>query len=146
MKITAPTKLSKEEIDRMVKEAEKFAEQDTRRREDAELRNQADSLAYTAEKTIKDLGDKITKEQRDEIEKEIKVVREALAGKEIQRIKNGMESLKKVLGEVSAAVYQKVGEKRVRDERERPKEKTSEEKKGEKVVDAEYKVVDEEKK
>jgi len=146
MKITAPTKLSKEEIDRMVKEAEKFAEQDTRRREEAELRNQADSLAYTAEKTIKDLGDKITKEQRDEIEKEIKVVREALAGKEIQRIKNGMESLKKVLGEVSAAVYQKVGEKRVRDERERPKEKTSEEKKGEKVVDAEYKVVDEEKK
>jgi len=150
MKITAPTKLSKEEIDRMVKEAEKFAEQDKRRREEAELRNQADSLAYTAEKTIKDLGDKITKEQRNKIEKEIKAVREALASKEIQKIKDGMENLKKVLGEVSAAVYQKVGEKRAREEKkekgEAPKEKKGRPGEKEKVVDAEYKVGEEEKK
>lgn len=146
MKITAPTKLSREEIDRMIKEAEKFAEQDKKRREEAELRNQADSLAYTAEKTVKDLGDKITKEQREKIEKEVKEVREALAGKDIQKIKDRMESLKKVLGEVSAAVYRKVEEERAREEKERPKEKPPEEKKrDEKVIDAEFKVEEEEK-
>lgn len=140
MQITAPMKLSKEEIEKMIKEAEKFAEQDKRRREEAELRNQADSLAYTAEKTIKEFGDKITKEQRERVEKEIKELREALAGKEIQRIKDKMEDLKKAVGDISAEVYRRVGEERVK-KREEPKEKTKSDK--EKVIDAEFKVEEE---
>jgi molecular chaperone DnaK len=143
MKITAPMKLSKDEIDRMVKEAEKYAEQDRKRREEAELRNQADSLAYTANKTIKDLGDKITKEQRGKVEKKIKDVKEALAGRDVQKIKDEMEELKKVLAEVSTAVYQKAGEERSHKKRE---EQEKEKSPDEKVVDTEYEVVDEEKK
>jgi molecular chaperone DnaK len=143
MKITAPMKLSKDEIDRMVKEAEKYAEQDRKRREEAELRNQADSLAYTANKTIKDLEDKITKEQRGKVEKKIKDVKEALAGRDVQKIKDEMEELKKVLAEVSTAVYQKAGEERSHKKRE---EQEKEKSPDEKVVDTEYEVVDEEKK
>ncbi|MEM2672967.1 MAG: molecular chaperone DnaK, partial [Candidatus Hadarchaeales archaeon] len=78
IKITAPMKLSKEEIERMIKEAEQFAEQDRKRREEAELRNEADSLAYTAEKTVKELGEKLSEEERRGIEKAVEELREAL--------------------------------------------------------------------
>jgi molecular chaperone DnaK len=141
MKITAPMKLSKEEIERMIKEAEKFSEQDRKRREEAELRNQADSLAYTASKTIKELGEKVTKEQREEVEGRIKSLREALAGEDIQKIKDEMEELKKVLGEVGASVYQRAGERTQREEKGQERGRQ-----GGKVVDTDYEVVDEEKK
>ncbi len=135
MKITAPMKLSKEEIERMIKEAEKFAEQDKKRREEAELRNQADSLVYTAERTLKELGDKLSKGEKEEVERIANELKEALAGKDIQSIKEKMESLKRVLGEASARVYQKVGGT------EKGGEKPG--KGNEKVVDADYKVMDE---
>jgi len=141
MRITAPTKLSKEQIDRMIKEAEKFAEQDKKRKGEAELRNQADSLAYTAEKTVKDLGEKITKEQREKIESAVKDLRGALGGREIEKIKDRMENLKKALQEVSTVIYQQAAQKRAGGRKqygEPPKEKKDEE-----VVDAKYKVVDE---
>jgi molecular chaperone DnaK len=109
IRITAPTKLSKEEIERMVKEAEQFAEQDRRRREEAELRNEADSLAYTAEKTVKELGEKLSEEEKRGVEKAVGELREALAGKEVGKIREKMENLKKVLGEATSRIYRSSG-------------------------------------
>ncbi len=109
IRITAPTKLSKEEIERMIREAEQFAEQDRRRREEAELRNEADSLAYTAEKTLGELREKLSEEERKGVEKAVGELREALAGKEVAKIREKMESLKRVLGEATSRIYRSSG-------------------------------------
>lgn len=104
--ITASTKLSKEEKERMVKDAEQYAEQDKKKREEAELRNNADNLLYTAEKTKKDLGGKISEEQQSKIDTAVSGLRDALAGTDSDRIKSATEELTKVLQDVGTAVYQ----------------------------------------
>jgi len=142
--ITASTKLSEEEKKRMIKEAEQFAEQDRRAREEAETRNAADSMIYTAEKTVKELGDKISAEKKSDIENRIKELREALAGKEVEKIKAKTEELGKVLQEIGATIYQQVAQEQAEKQaRAKESRKTASD---EKVVDAEYRVVDEEKK
>jgi molecular chaperone DnaK len=104
--ITAATKLSKEEIERLKREAEQFAEQDRRKKEEAELRNEADNMIYTAEKLIKqDLKDKLSSEQIDRISKAIQALKDALAGKDVSLIKSRLDELKNTLGEVSTQVY-----------------------------------------
>lgn len=137
--ITASTKLSEAEKERMVKEAEQFAEQDKKRREEAEARNNADSLIYTAEKTKTDLKEKISKDNVEKIDKAVSELKEALGGKEVSKIKEKTDELAKVLQQVGAAVYQQVGQQQAP-----PPPKP--EKQPDKVVDADYKVVDEEKK
>jgi len=137
--ITASTKLSEAEKERMVKEAEQFAEQDKKRREEAEARNNADSLIYTAEKTKSDLKEKISKDNVEKIDMAVSELKEALGGKEVSEIKEKTDELAKVLQQVGAAVYQQVGQQQAA-----PPPKT--EKQPDKVVDADYKVVDEEKK
>ncbi len=108
--ITATTKLSKEEIERLKKESEQFAEQDRKKREEAELRNEADNLIYTADKLVKqDLKDKITGEQADKINKAIVSLKDALVGTDSTLVKTKVEELKNVLGEVSAQVYRAAG-------------------------------------
>ncbi|MGQ9781253.1 MAG: molecular chaperone DnaK [Nitrososphaeria archaeon] len=104
--ITASTKLSKEMKEKMVKEAEQFAEQDRKRREEAELRNDAEALIYTSEKTKRDLSEKLTQQQKDDIDKAVAALKEALAGKELDKIKAKMEELRKVLQEVGTVIYQ----------------------------------------
>lgn len=147
---TASTKLSAEEKERMVKEAERFAEQDKKRREEAELRNNADSLVYTAEKTKSDLKDKLTKEQVEQIDKAGSELRSALSGKDIEKIKKSSEDLAKVLQEVGTAVYQQAAKQQqpTKGEGEGPPTEKAEGAEGakEKVMDAEYKEVSEEKK
>jgi len=104
--ITAATKLSKEEIERLKREAEQFAEQDRKKKEEAELRNEADNMIYTAEKLIKqDLKDKLSSEQIDRISKAIQALKDALAGKDVSLIKSRLDELKNTLGEVSTQVY-----------------------------------------
>ncbi|WP_455370135.1 Hsp70 family protein, partial [[Eubacterium] cellulosolvens] len=142
--ITATTKLSKEEKEKMVEEAEKFAEQDRIRKEEAETKNQADSLIYTSEKTLKDLGDKITKEQKEKLEKATTELRTALSGKEISTIKEKMDDLSKILQEVGTAAYQKAAETAKTQQKSEPPKDAAGEK--EKVVDADYKVAEEDKK
>jgi molecular chaperone DnaK len=137
--ITASTKLSKEEKERMIREAEQFAEQDRKRREEAETRNQADSLIYTAEKTKKDLGDRISKDQIEKIDKAVSELREALGGKDVEKIKAKNEELAKVLQEVGTVIYQQAAQQYAKRAEE---EKKAGEKK---VVDAEYKVEKEKK-
>jgi molecular chaperone DnaK len=104
--ITASTKLSKEEKEKMVKEAEQFSEQDKRKRDEAELRNNADSLIYTAEKTKKDLGEKITAEQKASVDAAVSALKDALATTDLGNIKAKSDELTKVLQEIGTAVYQ----------------------------------------
>ena len=135
--ITASTKLSENEKERMVGEADEFAEQDKKRREDAEVRNNADSLIYTAEKTKKDLSDKLTKDQVERIDKAVAELRETLSGKETEKIKANNENLAKVLQEVGTVVYQQAAAARGAEQGKPETEKKSEEK----VVDADYEEV-----
>ncbi|MBC7318271.1 Hsp70 family protein, partial [Candidatus Bipolaricaulota bacterium] len=104
------SRLSPEEIERMRKEAEQYAEEDRRRLELAETRNQADSLIYAVEKSLGELGDKIEPEKRRKIEEAIKNLREKMAGDNAGAIRAAMEELKKVAGEVAAELYRRAGE------------------------------------
>jgi molecular chaperone DnaK len=104
--ITASTKLSKEEKERLMKEAEQFSEQDRRKREEAETRNNADNLIYTAEKTKKDLSAKLTDDQKNKIDTAVTALKDALASNDLEKIKAKSDELTKVLQEIGTAVYQ----------------------------------------
>ncbi|MEE9284798.1 MAG: Hsp70 family protein, partial [Dehalococcoidia bacterium] len=104
--IQAGTGLSEEEIERMKKEADSYAEEDRHRREEVEIRNQADSLAYTAEKTIHDAGDKLPADIRADIEARVKDVRDALAaGANADTIRSALAALSESLQKAGSAVY-----------------------------------------
>ncbi|MEM3693081.1 MAG: molecular chaperone DnaK [Candidatus Bathyarchaeia archaeon] len=138
--ITGSTRLSKEEKERMIREAERFAEQDRKAREEAETRNAADSLIYTAERTLKELGDKVDKESKDRVEKGAQELRELLAKKaDIGQIKAKMDELSKHLQEIGARLYQRAAEERGRQQQPSKEGK-------DRAVDADYKVEGEEKK
>ena len=104
--ITASSGLSKEEVDRLVREAEQHAAEDRRRKEEAEARNQADTVAYSAEKTLRELGDKVPGNMRSEVERHVAAVREALKGSDIEAIKRTSRELSEVLQRMGASVYQ----------------------------------------
>ncbi|KJS18060.1 MAG: molecular chaperone DnaK [Peptococcaceae bacterium BRH_c4b] len=104
--ITGGKGLSDQEIDQMVKDAEANAEEDRKRKEEVELRNQADSMIYQAEKTVKDLGDKADKTQVDNVNKAVEELKEALKGSDMDDIKQKTENLSKPLYEMTSAMYQ----------------------------------------
>ncbi len=104
--ITASTNLTEEEIDRAVKEAQKYEAEDRARKEAVEIRNNADSMVFQSEKILKDLGDKVSGEDRQKIEAEINKVKEALKGTDTEAIKKATEDLSKAFYEVSAKIYQ----------------------------------------
>jgi len=95
--ITASTNLSKQDIDRMVKEAQSNAAEDRRRRELADARNTADTLAYQAEKALQDLGDKIPYEERTRIESQVNELRQAMNGDDINRMRQLSETLEQMV-------------------------------------------------
>jgi molecular chaperone DnaK len=104
--ITANTKLSKEEIEKLKKESEKFADADKKKKEEAEVKNEADNLVYAAEKLVKqDLKEKIKQEQADKVNKSSQELKDAIASNNIDNIKAKMQELKNILGEVSAEAY-----------------------------------------
>jgi molecular chaperone DnaK len=105
MTITGGTALPKEDIDRMMQEAEKFAEEDRTRREAAEARNTADNLAYQAEKTLGEVGDKVPQADREAVEKAVADVKEALKGDDVERIKSTTDTLMQAFQKVGQAVY-----------------------------------------
>ena len=105
IRITASTKLSKEEKERLIKDAEQFADQDKKKREEAEIRNTADSLVYTAEKTKTDLAGKITQEQISKIDTAVAALKDALA-KDMTQVKAKSDELQKILQEIGTMVYQ----------------------------------------
>jgi molecular chaperone DnaK len=106
VKITAPHRLSREEIERMIKEAEQYAEQDRRRKEEAMLKNEAESLLYTVDKAMSEYGSKLSEETRNKIKEASDKLRDALKKSDIQGIKSSMESLRKVAQEIGAVIYQ----------------------------------------
>jgi len=106
IRITASSKLSKEDKERMVKEAEQFAEQDKKKRDEAELRNSADNMVYTAEKTKKDLAEKLTADQTSKIDTAVNALKDDLAKNDMTKVKEQTDALAKVLQEVGTSIYQ----------------------------------------
>jgi molecular chaperone DnaK len=90
----------------MVRDAQEHAEEDRKRREDVETRNQAEALTFQAERTVKDLGDKVSSEDKLEVENSVSSLREALKGSDVEAIRGGMTSLAEILQRVSTAAYQ----------------------------------------
>ncbi|MFN4227056.1 MAG: molecular chaperone DnaK [Candidatus Ratteibacteria bacterium] len=144
IRITGSKKLSQEEIDRMIKEAERYAEQDKKLKELAELSNQADSLIYTVNKTLKEHGDKLTEQERREIEEKISNLKKIIESetKTAEQIRKGIEELETSSHKLAQILYQKAQQSQTTSQSQG--QATTEEKpKDEKVVDAEYKVEDE---
>ena len=107
--IQSDSGMSKEDIDRMVKEAKAHEAEDKKRKEAIDTKNQGEALSYQAEKTIKDLGDKADKAKVAEVEKANAALKEALKGTDTEAIKKATEALQKPLYELSAAAYQAAG-------------------------------------
>ncbi len=103
--ITASSGLSNEEVEKMRQEAERHADEDLRRKEEVETRNAADSLAYTAEKTIRDHGDKLPADVKQEIESNTAALRSSLQGQDVSAIKSAMQTLSDSIQKAGAAVY-----------------------------------------
>ena len=136
--VTGATALNKDEIDRMVNESESHAEEDRKRREEAEVRNNADNLVYTTERTLKDVGDKLTDADKEAIEKAVADTKEALKGTDVEQIKKAHEALLEQSYKIGQAVY----------EQQQQAAPGGDEAAGageaEDVVDADFEVVDEE--
>ncbi len=111
IRITAPKKLSKEEIDKMVKDAEKFAADDAKKKEEVEVVNQADTLAYSTEKSLKEFGDKVSQSERADIEAKLNDLRQAIKDKNVQRIKTAMEDLTKASHKLAEEIYKQAAAK-----------------------------------
>ncbi|MFA5147482.1 MAG: molecular chaperone DnaK [Candidatus Omnitrophota bacterium] len=153
IKISAPKKLSKEEIEKFVKEAEKFSKEDGRMKEEVEVKNQADTLVYTTEKSLKEFGSKISESDRKNIEDKISNLKEALKGKDIDKIKSGTEALTEASHKIAEEIYKKTsgkgpgggagpsGQQAPQQEPETEKEEAGPKK--DDIIDAEYTAEDE---
>jgi len=136
--ITASTKLSQSEIDKMVEEAKKFEEDDKKRRDIVETKNQAENLIYSTEKSLTDLGEKVNSNERTRINEIVERLRETIKNEDIHKIQAEMKELTQAFHEISIRTYQQTGQQ------DKQRGKPKEEKKDESAVDAEYKVMDEE--
>ncbi len=104
--ITASSGLSDAEIERMVQEAERHREEDRGRKEEVEARNHADSVVYAAEKTLRELSDKVPGQVKDDVESKIQAVRDALAGSDVSRIKRTTDELGTAMQQIGASMYE----------------------------------------
>jgi len=107
--ITASSGLSKDDVERAVKEAQAHEAEDKQRREEIEVRNRADNLAYATEKSLKDLGDKIPAATKSELEAKVKAVRDALAGSDIEAVKSASETLMQASHRMAEEAYKAAG-------------------------------------
>ena len=140
IRITASSGLSKEEIDKMVKEAEAHEAEDKKKRELIEARNHADSLVYTTEKSLKEYGDKIDAAEKQKIEDAAAALKKAMEGSDADAIKKASDELMQASHKLAEAVYAKA-----QPQEGEPGEAAKEEGKGEKVVEAEFEEVKEDK-
>jgi len=147
MTVTASTKLPKDEVERMIKQAKEHEEEDKKRREEIEVRNNADALIYTTEKTVSEIGDKLSKEHKEKIESALKEAKSSIHGKDLSKIKQESEKLQKILQEAGASIYPEVARKQA-EEQAKQKSGSGEPGEGkarskedrENVVDADFKV------
>jgi molecular chaperone DnaK len=107
--ITASSGLSKSEVERMVREAEVHAQEDRQRKEEIEVRNRADSLAYQAERTLRDVGEKISASLRTDVEERIKAVRDALSANDMIRVRTATDDLERTVQRIGQEVYGQAG-------------------------------------
>jgi len=162
IRITAPTKLSENDIDKMVKDAEKFAEEDKKKKESVETKNQADTLVYTTEKALKDYGDKISDTDKSSIEGKMSELKDKIKSDDIEEIKKSMEALTKASHKLAEEIYKQqaaqqqqqhasqagpqAGPQTSPQQDAQQDTQTNNGKKKDDVVDAEFKVDEDEKK
>ena len=144
--IQAATKLSDADKDRMVREAEEYAEADKQAKETAETKNQADSLVYSTEKLISEQGDKIPADMKAKITAPLEALKTALKDGSAAEIKERMDDLQKVAQEVGASLYQQAGPEAAGGTQGSQPGPQPEEEQGKKTVEADYKIVDEDEK
>ena len=150
IRITAPKKLSKEEIDKMVRDADKFAAEDIKKKEEIEVINQADSLVYATEKSLKEFGDKVSQAERADIEAKINDLKGAIKDKNVDRIRRSSEDLTKASHKLAEEIYKQAAQKQQQQQgqaaggqaKEAGEEPKPEKKKDEDIIDAEYKEED----
>ena len=156
IEITAPKKLSKEEIDKMVRDAEKYAVDDSKKKEEVETINQADNLMYATEKSLKDYGDKVSSGERADIEVKINDLKSAIKDKNIERVKKGMDDLTKVSHKLAEEIYKQAAAKQQADAKQSSdagaQERTQGQQQegpaqpgGEDIIDADFKEEDDKK-
>ncbi len=107
IKITGTSTLSKDEVERMVKEAERFADEDRRKREETEIRNRGDSQVYQTERMLREAGEKLSADERTTVEARLKDLKDALAGNDVERIKRGSDELQQASFKLAEAMYAK---------------------------------------
>ena len=154
IRITAPKKLDKEEIDKMVKEAEKFSADDAKRKEEVEVLNQADALVYSTEKSLKDFGDKVSAGERQSIEEKLNDLRDAIKQKNTERVKKSTDDLTKASYKLAEEIYKASANKQQAPpgpENQGPRQNDDSKHQGpgskpEDIVDADYRVEGEDKK
>ena len=146
IKIQASGGLSEDEIDKMVKEAEANAESDKKKRENIDAKNQADSMIHSAEKNLREFGDKVSDQEKNAIENDIKNLKDAIASDDSEKIKSGLEALTQSSMKLGEAMYksQQQDASQPSDQEQATGDKASE--KNEKVVDAEFEEVKEDNK
>jgi molecular chaperone DnaK len=147
--ITAPHKLSRNDIEAKIKDAERFAADDLKRKEEIEVKNAADSLLYASEKMLKEAGDVATAEQKDKIEKAIADLKNAQTGGDISEIKAKTESLQTSIYELSSAMYQKAAQEQQAQQSQSGQgagpDQGKEQGSSDQTVDADYEVVNDKK-
>ena len=153
IRITGSTKLSDEEISRMRKEADEHAEEDKKRKEKVEIRNNGDSLAHAAQKTIDELKEKISDDDKKNIEEKLKELREALSGDDTEKIKDKTDKLSEALQKASTAIYQQAAQQAAQQQQQASGAQTGSSGESwsghpsddDKTIDADYKVKDKKK-
>jgi len=148
MTIHRPGGLDDDEIEKMVNDAEAHAEEDSRKKEEVEARNEAETLTYAAEKTLEDAKDVVSEEQKANVEAKISEVREALSGDDIELVKQKTEELSTAIYEVSSKLYEKAAQQQAEQAQQAGSEQTASEgstANEEPYVDSDYEVVKEEK-
>ena len=129
--ISSSTKLSDDEIENKIKEAERFAEEDKKRKEEIEIRNSGDSLVYQTEKTLAELGDNVSAEEKTQVEEKLEELKKALEGEDSELIKTKTDELTEAFYAISQTMYEQAAQE------------AGDAEQGDDVVDADYEVVDE---
>ena len=144
--IASSNKLSKEEIDNMVKQAEQFADADKKKREEIEILNQSETAIYTIKKSLDELGDKVSNQERAGIEAAISDLEAARATKDVEQIKQKMDALYKAMEPISQKLYEQASQEQAAAGGANPGQQQSQESRAQDgdFVDADYKIVDDE--
>jgi molecular chaperone DnaK len=142
--ISGSTNLKQDEIEKKIKDAERYAEEDKKLKETVETRNQAESLVYNAEKTLKEYGDKVGEDDKKNIESAIEKLKEVMKGDDIPAIRREIEKVQEEVQKIGTAIYQQVAQEQAAQQAQNQSESGEEGGDDKEYVDADYKIVDDE--